>query len=117
MAVPSLVCGPSRHRCGFFQFAVGRALALAVRSPLHLAISMIHHGLGVAVIAARRDFLAPDPRIERVIAPFDVAVFTHDNALRLKMDWLNTVITSLLFTVLLSNIAFSSVRTSGSTCC
>jgi hypothetical protein len=35
---------------------------------------MIHHGLGVAVVAARRDFLAPDPRIERVIAPFNFAV-------------------------------------------
>ena len=40
---------------------------------------MIRHVLGVAVIAARRDFLAPDPRVERVIAPFNLAILTHDN--------------------------------------
>jgi hypothetical protein len=46
---------------------------------------MIHQGLGVAVIAAQGDFLAPDPGIERVIAPFNVAVLTHDNAPDLKI--------------------------------
>jgi hypothetical protein len=46
---------------------------------------MIHQVLGVAVIAARRDFLAPDPRIERMIAPFNLAVFTHGNTLHLKV--------------------------------
>jgi hypothetical protein len=40
---------------------------------------MIRHVLGVAVIAARRDFLAPDPRVERVIAPFNFAVLSHFN--------------------------------------
>jgi hypothetical protein len=46
---------------------------------------MIHHGLGVAVIAARRDFLAPDPRIERVIAPFNFAVLHINIPLRRHM--------------------------------
>jgi hypothetical protein len=41
---------------------------------------MIHQGLGIAVIAARRDMLAPNPRVERVIAPFNFAVFTHGNS-------------------------------------
>jgi 4-carboxymuconolactone decarboxylase len=35
---------------------------------------MIHHLLGVAVIVARRDFLAPDPRVQRVIAPFNFSI-------------------------------------------
>jgi len=46
---------------------------------------MIHHGLGVAVVAAGRDFLAPDPRIERMIAPLNLAVLTHGFARYLKV--------------------------------
>jgi hypothetical protein len=46
---------------------------------------MIHHGLGVAVIAAGRNFLAPDPRIKRVIAPLDLAILTHGFARHLKV--------------------------------
>ena len=60
-------------------------LALAVRSPLHLAIPVVHQGFRIAVIAARRDVLAPNPRIERVIAPFNLAVLTYGSALYLNV--------------------------------
>ena len=45
--------------------------APAMRAPLHLVVAVVHHRLGVAVIAAWRDLLAPDPRVERVVGPLD----------------------------------------------
>ena len=63
---------------------------------------MIHQGLGIAVIAARRDMLAPNPRVERVIAPFNFAVFTHDTTCskvgsQIKIDAINCSFTSANF--------------------
>jgi len=49
-------------------------------SPLHLAVSTIHQGLGVAAITAWRDMLASDPGIERVMAPFNFTVFHYQNS-------------------------------------
>src|ERR1700730_2829 len=60
------------------------SLALAMRPPLHPSIALVHHSLGVAVIAARRNFLTSDPRIKRVVAPFNLAVFSHVNTPCLK---------------------------------
>src|ERR1051325_4358557 len=59
-----------------------------MRSPLHPSVAMIHHHLGIAMIAAGTDILAADPRIESVTGnefplfvvrggPFDFRIFTH----------------------------------------
>ena len=58
----------------------GGSLALAMRAPLYLLISMIHHRLGITMVTSRRYFLAADPRIECVIAPFDFGIFTHNKS-------------------------------------
>jgi hypothetical protein len=57
---------------------------------------MIHHLLGVAVIAARRDFLAPDPRVERVIAPFNFAILSHLNNSALNVGSLMNIHPSIV---------------------
>jgi hypothetical protein len=58
------------------------SLALAVWSPLHLAIPMIHHRLSIAVVATGRDVLASDPWIERVVSPTNFAVFHNFDPLQ-----------------------------------
>jgi hypothetical protein len=44
---------------------------------LHFFISVIHHCFGIAMITSRRDFLAANPGIECMIAPFYFRIFTH----------------------------------------
>jgi hypothetical protein len=54
-----------------FPIPLCRPLALTVRSPLHPAIPMVHHHLGVTMVATRRHMLTANPRIKSMIGPFD----------------------------------------------
>jgi hypothetical protein len=73
------VAGRSKNSSvdGLFPIFVWGPLALPMRSPFHFPVPVIHHRLGVAMIATRWNFLAADPRIKCIIAPFDLWFFTH----------------------------------------